>query len=237
MKKLCSYSIISAIALAMAPAVHAQSAATYSTGDFTDNTVLNLVGLSSSEVYGVSWVGSTSQTTANNFTFGPYSAGNLTYGNGTYGGFNVTTTGDAAFNTILSSACVAGPSGSPNLTLDDLALGVTYDALILDADDRSGIGGPRALTISDGITSTFTGDQWITADNTAVVAGSYILATFTATSSTEAFTIGGPGGPQINAVLVTTVPEPSTYALAASSGIGLLLLRRKKPKQATLYRT
>jgi hypothetical protein len=232
MKKILTFSFASALVAALTTSAQAQALATFSSGTFLNNSVLSLTGTTAQELYGVNF-GPTTVTTGNGYTFDSSSITSHlgTYGTSVgYGGMlpSPATTGDAAFNSIIAYADVNGGGSGGSLILQGLVAGMTYNALFLNADDRSGIDGPRTLSISDG-TDSITGMEWRGPGGSPDI-GSYILATFTAVGPTEHFTLSGPGGPQLNDLLVgtATVPEPSTYALAVCSGIGMFFFRRKK---------
>lgn len=235
MKQLLCCTAVSAAMLAAPRLCQAQAAATFITGTFNSDIVLALPGSAANEVYGVDWLATGPTTTANGYVFNTYSSGNVAYGSG--GTDRVffpspNTTGDTGLDAVLNAGADQGITCNPDFVLKNLIAGVTYNMLLLDSDVRNGIGGPRNITVSDTVGDSLAGAQWITGTPSPVLDGSYVMATFTASGTTENFEITGNGGPQVNAVLVTTVPEPSTYALGIFSGLGMLLILRKKNVKA-----
>ena len=240
MKKILAFCIVSAIAIAVVSKACAQAAAAFSTGTFNSDAILSLAGPVSNELYGITWAATT--TTGNGYLFTHYNSTTLTYGNGGSDGVffpSPNTTGDSGFDTILKSAADQGVTGSPNFTLNGLTAGIIYNVLILDADDRTSIGGPRSITVSDGLGHSIAGSNWRDGSGNAVIYGSYILATFTASGATEAFTITGSGGPQVNDVLViihgTGPPPPPTNVVAQQSNNGQVSLSWTASVGATSY--
>jgi Immunoglobulin I-set domain len=202
-------------------------------GTFTDNSVLALAGAVSNEVYGVDFGGSGAQTTANGYTFGDYqTTGNFSIANspGLYGGYMTggATTGDAALDTLLTD----GAYGGGNLTgiLNNLTVGQTYTVLALLDDTRGSAAGFSAngFAVTDGLT-TSSYQPYEFADGVPYVGG-YILGTFTATATTQSYTIeNNPGtATQYNAILLekgaaVVMPTPPTLHTPRVSG-GYLIL-------------
>lgn len=202
--------------------------ATYTTGTFTSNGVLDLLNAPPADVVAIGFAGS-DIITDNGFTFTDFSTppAAFTYnGTGTYNGFAITTTGDLNFDALLSSGSV---NGGTSLTLNNLSIGTTYTTLFLYADDRSGIDGPRLATVGDGVGSISTTDNWVNPDGVPVI-GTYVTATFVADATTQNFSLGGPGGPQLNALALSPmpIPEPSTFALLVAGMGGLAFVRLRK---------
>jgi hypothetical protein len=207
------------------------NAQTFTSGTFTSDSVLNLAGPSADELYGVSFGNSSAETTANGYTFGadPILGGPANVSD--YGGvtdvnfLGGATTGDAAFNAVLNDADVPGPVPS-SLTLDNLTIGLTYNVLYLDTDDRSGVSPNRMFSITDG--SVTSPDQLYSDPGAAspIIDGGYILETFTATATSETIADNQPNGAQLNALLVEAVPEPSPIAMITTGVCGLFVLIR-----------
>ena len=182
------------------------------TGTFTDNTVLSLAGTPAHEVYGVDFGGSGPQTTANNYTFDDYvTTGNMSIAGGGFGLFGgymsgSATTGDGALDTILTDA-LYGSSGN-TATLNNLTVGKTYTVMAL-LDDTRGVsaGASSTFNVLDGVT-TSPSQQFEFANGSPSVGG-YIMGTFTATATTQPFTVRNGGSSQYNAVILFTNPPPA----------------------------
>ena len=176
---------------------------TFSSGTFTSDSVLSLVGPTNQQVYGVSLGNGTARTTANGYTFGAYPNANLVYGgtnayavSGFLGGGGAS--GDTAFDAILGTAELGLNNGT--VTLNGLAAGNTYNVLFLAADTRSGMG-TRTFQIISGSASS--SNQSYAFAGGSPMLGAYVLCSFTATGSTQTFTNTAAGfGYQLNAVLV-----------------------------------
>jgi hypothetical protein len=200
----------------------AVQAQTFSLNSFTDPSSLTLAGPASSEIYGVSFGNPSSETTSNGFVFDVYGTVPVTAdysasASGTFLGGGGTS-GDTSFDAVLSAADYGTPDPA-TVVLSGLTLGATYSALFLDADTRSGTDG-RSFTVTDN--GVYSGPQQYAFSGGTDALGGYILDTFTASSSSETFTIGGAG--QLNAVLLTEAPEPTT-ALLLCSGLLVLAVR------------
>ena len=188
-------------------------------GVFSANSVLALAGAVSNEVYGVDFGGSGAQTTANGYTFADYAtSGNISVvasGTGTFGGYMAggATTGDAALNNMLAHGLYGGVANTA--VLNNLTVGQTYKVLALLTDTRGVAAGGTTFNILDGVT-TSPSQQYAFANGSPSVGG-YILGTFTATATTQAFTVRNGGNSQYNTVLLAkssgTIIPPSTNAL------------------------
>jgi fibronectin type 3 domain-containing protein/lysophospholipase L1-like esterase len=162
------------------------SGLSFTSGFFSDNTVLGLVGTPGQEVYGVSLGDATARTTANGYSFGTYPSVNLSYGlNGSpYTAFlsGGGTTGDANFDSVLNYGELGLNSGT--LVLSNLVAGRIYKVLFLEADTRSSVG-TRVFTITSGQVSSPSQSYAFVAGTPHM--GGYILGNFTATASTQSF--------------------------------------------------
>jgi hypothetical protein len=206
------------------------SAQTFTSGTFTSDSVLNLAGSSADELYGVSLGNGSAETTANGYIFGadPILGGPANISN--YGGptdanfLGGASTGDNGFNAVLNDADVPGPTPS-SLTLDNLTIGMTYNVLYLDTDNRSGIGNRSFSITDDSVTSP---DQLYSDPGAAspTIDGGYILETFTATAISETIEDNQPNGAQLNGLLVEAVPEPLPIAMITTGACGLFVLIR-----------
>ncbi len=179
------------------------SAATFSSGTFTTDAVLSLIGADPEELYGVTLGDTSAQWTANGYSFGPYPSAHITYGgSGAYAvsGFlgGGGTSGDASFNTILNNAELGINNGV--ITLQQLTSGATYSVMFLEADTRSGVGSRTFQMTTTGASSP---NQSYAFQGGTPALGGYIMCTFTASGSTQTFTNTAAGyGYQLNAVLV-----------------------------------
>ena len=176
---------------------------TFSSGTYTSDSVLSLVGSTAQELFGVTLGGSSAQQTANGYTFASYPSTHISYGgSGAYAvsGFlgGGGTSGDSAFDTVLGDAELGINNGV--LTLNGLTSGTTYNVLFLEADTRTGMG-TRTFQITTGSASSPNQSYAFQGGNPSL--GGYVLCTFTATGSTQTFTNTAAGyGYQLNAVLV-----------------------------------
>lgn len=189
-------------------------------GTFTNRSVLNLAGAPSNEVYGVDFGGSGTQT-VNGYTFADYAASaNMTVagsGLGLYAGYLTAgaTTGDAALNNLLTHGVYGGMANVGMLR--NLTVGQTYNVLALLADTRGGAAGGNVMSVIDGIAES-PGQSYAFASGSPAVGG-YLLGTFTATATTQAFTIKNGPNPnsQYNVILLAkssgTIIPPLTNSL------------------------
>ena len=226
----------------------------FSNGTFTTDSVLDLAG---TEVYGVAIDRGTSTiTTANDYFFnGSYGTlGSDEITNINAGGFfsnfisdtdspaYSATTGDAAFDSVLQSGMYNG--AAETYTLNGLVGGLTYNVLVVMADNRPPQGTFTTFAITDG-TDTSDPQNFRFADGTGVVAtdipagdpsttdqveGGYLLDTFTEPlgSTTHDITIGT--SIEVSGILVGTgpTPEPATYALLSGGLIALLAIQYRR---------
>ena len=210
-------------------------------GTIIDNTFLSLAGATANEVYGVDFNGAGSLTTGNGYTFG---SGNFTVA-GSPGGFNGylngQNSGDASLNIILANG-VYGNLANNSGNLLNLIIGHTYNVLAFIDDNRgSGPGGAGGTLFQVNGDPGNTSPTQLYGTQTSGIAGSplggYILGTFTADATTQAFSVQNDnqsgsfatGNAQYNGILVVTaVPEPGVCALLGGGLMTLLALRRKK---------
>jgi hypothetical protein len=211
-------------------------------GTITGNAFLSLAGTPANEVYGVDFNGVGSLMTANNYSFG---SGNFTIA-GSPGGFNGYLNGqnsdDASLNTILANG-VYGSLANNSGTLLNLTIGQTYNVLAFIDDNRgpgvTGAGGTLFQVNGDaGNTSPTQLYGTYTSGTPGSPLGGYILGTFTADATTQAFSVQNDnqlgtfatGNAQYNGILleVAPVPEPGVCTLLGGSMMMLLALRRKK---------
>jgi hypothetical protein len=167
----------------------------FATGTFTNNTVLAQAGSTANEVYGVSLGNSTAQTTANGYSFAVDSSSNISYSvSGSYSNFlgGGGTSGDTALDAVLKHGRTG--SGTGMLVLNNLTSGVTYQALFLLADTRSGVG-VRTFNITEGPSNAIAFQNCINAAKTAgegvwIPAGTYYI---NQQLNASAITISGAG--------------------------------------------
>jgi len=209
-----------------------------SSGTFTDNSVLTLVGVPSNVVYAVDFGGSGFQTTANGYTFDDgITSGNMTLGgHGDFNGYMLgesipATTGDTALDTILNSGSNGG--GGVNGALHNLTPGQQYNILILLADTRGTNAEGLVFAVNDGVRTS--ANQRYAFTNGTPTVGGYILGTITAGSSNQTLSIHtslAPNatfylGSQYSAVIVAkaaaTTPASPTLAAPKFSGGNLIL--------------
>ena len=94
------------------------------------------------------------------------------------------TTRDAAFNSVLNSVA-NGSTEDMAVTLSDLTVGKTYNILFLETDavDQE----PRGFNVTSGTVASPT--LFFAFDPNQYYVGSYVLGTFTATSTTQTFNV------------------------------------------------
>jgi len=190
----------------------------FTTGTFTDNSVLGLIGPPVRQVFGVNLGTTTPRTTANGYFFDGFPGTNASYGGSSGYGLGVFmggggTSGDASFDSVLNFAQLGINGGV--LALSNLTAGTTYKLLTLSADTRSGVGS-RAFAISSTGGSSASQPYAYLAGSPAL--GGYVLATFVASGPTKTFTNTQAGyGYQLNAMLLGQVP-PNTPPVFIASG-------------------
>ena len=158
---------------------------------------------------------------------------------GQYTGFGSPGTSDANYNTLLEGAQYGANGDGTYFSFGGLTIGDTYEVQIWAEDTRS-IGNRRWENFYDdttGYSADGSGAVTYPADGTSSV-GQYVIGTFTATSATEQIdeetwsSSSGQQSGQVNLFQIrdiTTVPEPSTFALMAGSGATLLWgIRRRR---------
>lgn len=136
-------------------------------------------------------------------------------GGGTYGSTPLNT-GNTDWNSILSDGFQGGNGVSPiSFTLTSLNVGMTYAIQIFSGSNYGWtINGQSFL-------SSVTGQNWY------AMGSAFVVGTFTADATTQTYTLSG-GRPELNAVIVATIPEPSTYTLLGIGAIGVVMLIRRK---------
>lgn len=190
----------------------------FSSGTFTNNTVLALAGTPIQEFYGVSLGNGTAHLTANGYAFGSYPNVNASYGGSSAYGLGVFlggggTSGDTNFDEVLNYAELGINNGV--LTLNNLRPGARYAALFLAADTRNGMG-TRTFAITTAGASSPEQSYAYAGGNPYL--GGYILCTFVATGTTQTFTNNqGAFGYQLNSVLVENAPVNTPAVITASS--------------------
>jgi hypothetical protein len=217
-------------------------------GVITGDSFLTLAGTTGNEVYGVDF-GAGSVTTANGYTFaddytgaingsGPVS-GNMTIPSiSQYNGWlNGQTTGDAGLDAVLANAVYGNTSANPG-TLNNLTIGDTYNVLAFLDDNRGSAAGGTLFEVNDGTAVSPTQLYGTYGSTPGNPLGGYLLGTFVADATTQAFTVQNNGqngnfsanNDQFNGILVETapVPEPGVCALLGAGVMMLLGLRRKK---------
>ncbi len=183
------------------------SSVTFKSGVFTNDSVLNLVGPENQELYGVTLGDGKAQTTSNGYEFSSYPSTNISYGgSGAYSPGSIFlggggTSGDPNFDAVLNNGELGIQNGS--LVLSNLTAGATYNLLFLEADTRTAESG-RAFSMEWGGTNSVTSPSQVYAFSSGQPSlGGYILATFTATASTQTFTNTALGyGYQLNGILL-----------------------------------
>jgi hypothetical protein len=216
-------------------------------GSFTTNAVQ----LTNNLVYAVD-VGSSSAVddTSTGVVFGADNGADLlesaTHGVSNSSGFLPSgTTGDSAFNSVLNSADFPSNFTDPIVyTLENLTVGQSYEVELLLADTRPGFNG-RFFTASQTGGGSPTIVQTYGFANGSPVVGGYAIGVFTANSTTQSFQLLSSDAPppvndgnldvggQLNALILTTVPEPGSLLLVLAGGI-VIVCRRSSWRRAIL---
>jgi hypothetical protein len=215
------------------------NAQVFTSGTFSTDSVLTLAGSPADELYGVAFGNSIHSTTdtSNGYSFfedpGLGGTAPVTYDPGhvaaASGFMGTATTGDANFNAVLNGAEV--PAGG-TLTLNGLSSDTTYNLLLMDDDNRTGITGNRTFSITaNSLTSPTQQYEFDSQDASGSPnIGGYIMDTFTtgAGQTSETVVVNNGDGNQLNAILLETdntaeVPEPSSSSLILM-GIALMVV-------------
>ncbi len=135
------------------------------------------------------------------------------------------TTGNAAYDKLLSTESYTNPGSQYNITLSGLHVGQNYLVQAWVDDQFStnpSFAGQNSLSLNYG-----------QANAIVVPNGDYIVGRFTADATTETLTWGGNSGgyawSTIDALQVRT-PEPSSMVLCGLGAVGLLVAARRRRK-------
>jgi alpha-L-rhamnosidase len=157
-------------------------------------------------------------------------------GYGLYDGYMTggATTGDGALDRLLTFGLYGGTANAG--TLNNLTVGQAYTVLALLDDTRGRAAGGTTFSITDGV--AFSPSQAYAFANGQPAVGGYILGTFTAAATTQAYTIenlSSVENSQYNAVLLEkcTVPTaPTTNCAVQSKWTGQWIGRDDAPAYA-----
>lgn len=234
MKKMAVYSAASLFTLSV---MQAATITWTGQGTISDNTFLTLAGAPANEVYGVDF-GAGAVTTGNNYTFDDYlSTGNFSVAGsaGAYNGYlNGQTSGDGSLDAVLANGLYGSTANSG--TLNNLTVGQTYTVLAFIDDNRGSAAGGTNFRVDDGVGSSPTQLYGTyTSGTPGDPLGGYIMGTFTADATTQAFTVQNDnqqgtfdtGNAQYNGILLTDVPEPGACVLLGA-GLALFAILRRK---------
>jgi hypothetical protein len=204
---------------------------TLTAGTFKDDSVLGLVSSPEGVVSSVGLGANTpAERTANGYLFQGYS--DSPGSGGTYSGSNTThtitvanyvsdrsgllaqaNTGDAAFNSVLNNVA-NGFTQDIAVTLNSLTVGKTYNILFLETDaaDQE----PRGFAATSGTAQSPT--LWFAFDPNQYYVGSYVLGTFTATSTTQTFNVGISYTNSTYALLTTVTSQLNAILVGTPDG-------------------
>ncbi len=246
MKKHRRPLLLAAAALALLPAVRSDAAMiawdtpTLITADANVSTTGSLLY---AYTFGATGVAS---ATVNGVTFAPFEVSNNgsspeTVGSTTLSAgftFFSTNTGlgaatgafaalSSAYQGLLKSGVSLFGGDQFNLSLGGLTSGVTYIVQIW-ANESTEF---KNDLPSNGVTQVVPGNfTLLDINNTNATGGvgQWVTGTFIADSTDQYVAISGSAAPDLNAVMVRSVPEPSTYAMLLGGVAGLFFLRRRR---------
>ncbi|MFM8816719.1 MAG: hypothetical protein ACKOHI_02360 [Phycisphaerales bacterium] len=177
----------------------------------------------------------TASVTVGNLTFSE-SPGRL-WGNNSLGtGSGTYSTLSAGYQSLLGSGGGSDNPATITVTLGGLTIGTQYQLQVWSSNPSNGNLPGTFLAIQDTILSTSLSNQ-VTLDinvgNSAGSLGQYVLGTFTAVGTSQAFKIDSVGyaSPLISAIQLrdlTPIPGPGGAALAAIIGAMLPAGRRRR---------
>jgi len=156
--------------------------------------------------------GNIGATTLVSFTAGGYNGGSAEPWNSLSSGYQGLLDGGIFINSSSSTDHV--------VTLGNLTDGQTYQVQVWFNDSRSG----RDSRINNLKGSNTVGVDYTPVDTQGGL-GQYALGTFVASGTSEDLVMGSTTTPQLNAIQVRAIPEPSSFLL---SGLGLLLVFRRR---------
>lgn len=154
---------------------------------------------------------------AGNYTSTGFNAGHNDYLPMSFIGANDTEGQNYA--TLLDTAHYMSPNGAASFTFSNLTIGQNYLLQFWVADYRNSPE-DRQLTLTAGNTSGVLHHL-----NNTGIQGSFVIGTFTADALSQTVNVSDTHEPQINAVQLRAIPEPSSALLG---GLGLLALFRRR---------
>jgi hypothetical protein len=161
--------------------------------------------------------GVTFSSAAGNYSSTGFNNGHNDYLPMTFIGSNDTEGQNYA--TLLDAAHYMSPNGTASFTFSGLTVGQNYLLQFWVADYRNS-SEDRQLTLTAGNSSGVLHHL-----NNTGVQGSFVIGTFTADALSQTVTVTDTHEPQINAVQLRAIPEPSATLLG---GLGLLALLRRR---------
>ena len=138
------------------------------------------------------------------------------------------TSGDANFDTVLNTAQSDFNENRGDIQLKGLTAGKTYQVLLLAVyTGYPPYNNTEYMQGLDGLGHNSAVQQF---SYSAGPLGGFVFGTFTAGGATQDLFLKSPGfnNDQVNAIVVSEIPEPASLSLLALGAVGLLARRRRR---------